>query len=51
MWVEELELDDKKLTFSPGINLITGENGSGKTRVLNAIAAALDPTRDTDTTS
>ena len=31
------------LTFSSGVNIITGVNGSGKTSVLNAIAWTLSP--------
>ena len=32
-----------KLSFEPGVNILTGVNGSGKTSVLNAIAWTLSP--------
>ena len=31
----------KEITFTPGLNFISGENGAGKTTVLRAIATAL----------
>ena len=34
--VKEMELE-----FTPGINLLTGDNGVGKTSVLEAIASGL----------
>ena len=30
-------LEDQIITFSPGINCILGENGNGKTNVLEAL--------------
>lgn len=34
-------LGDREFTFSPKLNVITGESGSGKTHLLNVIYAAL----------
>lgn len=34
--------DDIGITFSPGINIIIGENGTGKTHLLKALYAACD---------
>lgn len=34
-------LGTKEITFTPGLNFISGENGAGKTTVLRAIATAL----------
>lgn len=43
MWIEELVLQDfrnyshQRVTFSPHMNLIIGENGEGKTNLLEAV--------------
>ena len=34
---------DAKLSFKPGVNILIGVNGSGKTSILNAIAWTLSP--------
>jgi predicted ATP-binding protein involved in virulence len=36
-------ITDKEFSFDPHFNVLIGENGSGKTSVLEALAAALNP--------
>ena len=36
---------DQVLVLRPGVNLITGENGSGKTAILDGLKVALGATR------
>lgn len=47
MWIQEAEIrnfkgiTDWKLSFKQGFNLIKGENGKGKTSILEALAVGL----------
>ncbi len=41
--------EDFLLTFSPGINIVIGENGTGKTHLLKAIYAACDVSKGKQT--
>lgn len=47
MYLKEIEISnfkmfkDTKISFKPGFNLLLGDNGVGKTTVLEAIAVAL----------
>lgn len=34
-------IEDLNITFKPGVNLLIGDNGAGKTSVLEGIAVAL----------
>lgn len=34
--------EDQQMEFSPGINVIIGENGTGKTHLMKALYSALD---------
>lgn len=49
MRIDQLELtnfrcfEHRAFTFSPGFNVLVGENGTGKTAVLDAIALGLGP--------
>jgi DNA repair protein RecN (Recombination protein N) len=41
-------IDDLEVTFEPGLNVITGETGAGKTLILRALAVALGGRVDAD---
>ncbi|WP_175266729.1 AAA family ATPase [Acidiplasma cupricumulans] len=36
-----LSHEDSEINFDPGINIITGKNGAGKTSILDAMKFAL----------
>ena len=42
--------DDLKMTFSQGINIFIGENGTGKTHIMKALYAACDIIENNQTT-
>lgn len=50
MWLQRVEIknfrsiEDLSINFSSGINVIFGENGTGKTNIINAILHILGPT-------
>jgi putative ATP-dependent endonuclease of OLD family len=50
MWLKKLKIknfksiEDSEIVFTPGINVIFGENGTGKTNIVKAILKLLGPT-------
>ena len=48
MCIRDRVIEEVNISFGPGLNLLTGETGSGKSIIVDAIGIALGERADSD---